>query len=201
MKYNIIQTENYLIIAEDCKINVGDYGIGYAHGINGIGEGWFLFLHDDSNKARLNVLCEDTKKVIAHLPLRSSPVLNKVDLLMPIEKDNIDRLANEYNNVPKLDAEFIRAAFKGGFRKAKELYKYTEENLRKAYDFGSYNHHAQFTHEYDEQKNSHMQSLKEPRYPIEFEFEFTKLKTEDLGNGFSEYEFPIQTIWIGKYIF
>jgi hypothetical protein len=90
MKYNIIQTENNLIIAEDCKINVGEYGIGYAHGINGIGEGWFLFLHDDSNKARLNVLCEDTKKVIAHLPLRSSPVLNKVDLLMPIEKDNID---------------------------------------------------------------------------------------------------------------
>ena len=54
-----------IYITNDEKVEIGEYGLGYAHGIkNGIGSGWFLFKHDGSNQAKLNALCTDTKKVI-----------------------------------------------------------------------------------------------------------------------------------------
>jgi len=54
-----------IYITNDEKVEIGEYGLGYAHGIkNGVGSGWFLFKHDGSNQAKLNALCTDTKKVI-----------------------------------------------------------------------------------------------------------------------------------------
>ena len=38
-------------------------------------------------------------------------------------EDEVDKLAHQYNPVMKLDAEFIRAAFKAGYKKAKEIQK------------------------------------------------------------------------------
>jgi hypothetical protein len=43
----------------------------------------------------------------------------------------LDKLAYKYNPVMKLDAEFIRAGFKAGYKKAKETL-YTEEQVRMA---------------------------------------------------------------------
>jgi hypothetical protein len=58
-------TNQNIYITNDEKVEIGEYGLGYAHGIkNGIGSGWFLFKHDGSNQAKLNALCTDTKKVI-----------------------------------------------------------------------------------------------------------------------------------------
>ena len=45
--------------------------------------------------------------------------------------DEVDKLAHHYNPVMKLDAEFIRAGFKAGYNKAKEMF-YTEEQVREA---------------------------------------------------------------------
>jgi hypothetical protein len=54
-----------IYITNDEKVEIGEYGLGYAHGIkNGVGSGWFLFKHDGSNQAKLNALCTDTKKII-----------------------------------------------------------------------------------------------------------------------------------------
>lgn len=38
-------------------------------------------------------------------------------------EDEVDKLAHQYNPVMKLDAEFIRAGFKAGYKKAKEIQK------------------------------------------------------------------------------
>ena len=45
-------------------------------------------------------------------------------------EDEVDKLAHQYNPVMKLDAEFIRAGFKAGYKKAKETL-YTEEQVIK----------------------------------------------------------------------
>jgi hypothetical protein len=46
--------------------------------------------------------------------------------------NELDKLAYQYNPVMKLDNEFIRAAFKAGYKKAKETL-YTEEQVKLAY--------------------------------------------------------------------
>lgn len=64
-KENKCKHPQNIYITNDEKVEIGEYGLGYAHGIkNGIGSGWFLFKHDGSNQAKLNALCTDTKKVI-----------------------------------------------------------------------------------------------------------------------------------------
>lgn len=55
----------HLFIVNDSEIKEGDYGIGFAEGIRGVGRGHYLFYHDGSSKAKLNVIAEGSKKVIA----------------------------------------------------------------------------------------------------------------------------------------
>ena len=45
--------------------------------------------------------------------------------------NELDKLAHQYNPVMKLDAEFIRAGFKAGYKKAQETL-YTEEQIMEA---------------------------------------------------------------------
>jgi hypothetical protein len=206
MKHNIIQTENYLVIAEDSKINVGDYGVGYAHGINGQGEEWFLFFHDDSIKARLNVLCEGSIKVIAHLPLGNHPVLDKVDLLPPIENE-VEELAEDYSkkhSIYETAQDDVFHGFVQGYNKAKERYKWTDEDVirivEKSRDTG-------LTAEYL------ILSLQQPKMPVGFECEMINcdkcvyVQGGDLSPDCCNELKPKTTTnsqgiqWVGKYIF
>lgn len=52
----------YIISDEDIKQN--DYGLGFAHGIKGVGRGHYIFKQDGTNKGKLNALCKDAKKII-----------------------------------------------------------------------------------------------------------------------------------------
>lgn len=85
MKHKIIQIEKYLLAIEESKINEGGYGLGFAEGINGRGRGYFLFFHDGSNRAKVNTIAENTYKVVAHLPLGDSEILEGVDFLPDLE--------------------------------------------------------------------------------------------------------------------
>jgi hypothetical protein len=75
MTYKIIDTENYLLIVDDSKIKISDY-----------------YLHEQINKIfqcneTNNYLVQDRsylKKIIAHLPLNNSPILEGVNLLPPL---------------------------------------------------------------------------------------------------------------------
>jgi hypothetical protein len=76
--------------------------------------------------------------------------------------DDVDKLSWEYSPVKKLDHEFIRAAFKAGYNKAKETL-YTEEQVRELISLirtelakNQYNH---YSIDYDQ----FIQSLKQPK--------------------------------------
>jgi len=61
---NLFKVKEGYVITTDDKVEIGDYGIGFAHGIPASGRGWYLFKNDGTPKGKLNAICEDTKKVI-----------------------------------------------------------------------------------------------------------------------------------------
>ena len=61
---NLIKVKEGYVITEDSKVEIGDYGVGFAIGINRHGRGWYLFKNDGTPKGKLNAICENTKKVI-----------------------------------------------------------------------------------------------------------------------------------------
>ena len=52
----------YITNSEDIK--EGDYGIGHATGLFGVGEKDYLFKHDGSKKGRINSICVGAKKIV-----------------------------------------------------------------------------------------------------------------------------------------
>jgi hypothetical protein len=123
MKHNIIQTKNYLLVVDDKKTIAN----------------WYY----NESEGKVDSI-EFTPTVIggtivhnikAHLPLNNSPILEGVDLLPPLE-DEVDKLSADYTeewcSKRKVDV-YIHDAFKAGYNKAKEKYKYTEEDLIKVW--------------------------------------------------------------------
>jgi hypothetical protein len=85
----------------------------------------------------------DSSKIgdpIAHLPLNGSPILQGVDLLPPIEDYVEDLAKGEVGWYDKNDDYEIKA-FINGYNKAREKYKYTEEDIRKAIDMATTSKH------------------------------------------------------------
>jgi hypothetical protein len=191
MKHNIIQTDNYLLIVDDSEIKEGD------------------FLYSVNNKL---VVCANKesavtinsksfsaiiyKKIIAHLPLNNSPILEGVDLLPPLEQeDDVEKLAKEYSvNTSKIEPtgaeEFGKYwGFKEGYNKAKEKYKWTDEDVIKIVEKSR---ETGLTAEYL------LLTMSQPKYPIGFE----------QGNIVNDKTYTSVTrrnddftLWIGKYIY
>ena len=125
MEHKIINTGNYLLIVDDSEIKVGD----------------FYYEHTQINPDRFEIFkrsvdiesIENSKKVIAHLPLNNSPILKVIDLLPPIEYE-VEKLAKEYAN-SKSSSEIFRDAhqkdFTAGYDKHAERYRYTKEDMVK----------------------------------------------------------------------
>lgn len=91
----------------------------------------FYYLTDNDNKT--NVEFEIVKEYTDNHTnqVQSYAKLIKQNELM----DDVDKLSWEYSPVKKLDHEFIRAAFKAGYNKARQT-MYSEEDMRKAYFSG-----------------------------------------------------------------
>jgi hypothetical protein len=205
MEYKIIQIEKYLIAIEESKITEGDYGLGFAEGIKGYGRGYFLFFHDGSNRAKINTIAENTYKVVAHLPLDDSEILENVPLLPPFEQeDDVEYIANKLTQHLTFPAE-RREGIILGYNKAKE--KYLREIDKQISDF---KHDLKECTSNNIKQNCEsaifgltrlQQSLSQPKYPIAFECELATLETKDLGNDYSEFTQPLQKRWIGKYIY
>jgi hypothetical protein len=118
MRYELIYTENYVLVVSDEEIKEGD---------------WFLTKTDDVLQVQKPEKSYDPtgKKIITHLPLNNSPVLEGVDLLPPME-DDVDRLAKEYvKNEEDYTLKLIaKYSFKDGYKAATK--RYSEEDLTKA---------------------------------------------------------------------
>jgi hypothetical protein len=53
-----------IYITNDEEIKEGDYGLGFALGIKGVGRGLYVFKQDGTNIGKLNAICNDSKKII-----------------------------------------------------------------------------------------------------------------------------------------
>jgi len=204
MTYNIIKTDNYLLVVDDSEIKEGDYYLFNWYGEKDIQKFTYVQYSDrEKNKYLYEQSC---KKIIAHLPLKNSPILEGVDLLPPIEDDGCKDLfySKQVMNPYSKESQSYTAYEKGfidGYNKAKEKYKYTEEDIRKAIDMARMNYDEEgftinaFT-EYEIIK-----SLQQPKMPVGFEFEINNpmfaltIEPKTTTNSQS------QTVWVGKYIF
>ena len=151
MTHKLIKTENYLLVVDDSEIKEDDWyktPLGTYSQFNGTEK-----------------LLEGTKRVAAHLPLNGSPVLEGVDLLPPYsrhQEDGIDELAEGvYGQGVNHEYE---EGFVDGYNKAREKYKYTEDDMKKAIDMARLQGPESFLVKYREEEI--IQSLHQ--YPTEF---------------------------------
>jgi hypothetical protein len=86
MIHKIITTENYLLVVDDLEIKENNYVYVEGHVKPQMCKG-FENNGDVLCYNNLPYIKEKTKKVISHLPLNNSPILEGVDLLPPLEDD------------------------------------------------------------------------------------------------------------------
>jgi hypothetical protein len=218
MKHRLIKTENYLVVVSDDEIKENTPYLNDK----------VVFISDDvfdeGNNPNQN---KSNKKIILHWPLHNALYLDGVDVLPEIEYDlhiydAIGYAGSEGHPDPQAFSDRQMALFQGyadGFEKAKETYKYTEDDLRKAIEFGQ----GMELWKEEEQVDKFIQVLNQPKLPIAFEYEmicgrcFMPLELEKSDSCWSVKECSRntdfqdrpktftnsegRTEWIGKYLF
>lgn len=171
MEHKIINTRNYLLIVNDSEIKEGD---------------WIKW-NDKCLKAVDTSYLPTTKKIIAHLPLNNSPILEGVDLL-PSLKDEVDKFESfldreiELGLNTKETIDRIKWYYQQYFKSKQK--NYTEEDIKKAFRAG-------FIQRNEAKPNSCdnlIQSLQQPKMPVGFV----------LSNKFSTFTENVKN---GKYIY
>ena len=124
MKLQLIHTEYYLIAVDDSKIEGGNKSLLILEGFQ-YGEPMILSHWQGVEDGYLG------KKITHHLPLNNAHVLEGVELLPPLEY--VEELAKQnWGNVHRTGV----LGFIDGYNKAKEVYKFTEKDMRDAYNLG-----------------------------------------------------------------
>ena len=197
MKHEIIKTDNYLLIVDDSEIKEGNWVF------NNISKEIYQFIEN---------YVPYEKKIIAHLPINDSSILEGVAILPPFE-DEVVKLASEWNTKEVFTSAY---SFTVGYNKAKEKYKYTEEDMMEAIlqisEYYAYN----IGKDLDPYKKALdiIQSLQQPKMPVEFECEMVNCDkcvyvqggnlSPDCCNEFKQKTITnsqSQTMWVGKYIY
>jgi hypothetical protein len=164
-----------------------------------------------------NYLFTENKE--AHLPLNGANIIENLPLLPSIENE-VEELANDMfeehsTNVLSPQHE-MRKMFMYGYNKAKEKYKYTDEDIMSAMKRAV----KYYSHMWDDSDGEKIiQSLQQPKMPIGFESDMeyrdmlgywykideitkesinrfgleTRRKTTTNSQG--------QNVWVGKYIY
>ena len=185
MTYDIIKTENYLLVVDDSEIKEGDWCLANGVTYNNTIVKYLKSPCPPPYVSNLSIL----KKIIAHLPLNNSPILDGVHLLPPLE-DEVEKLGmhdleSYYGSNLELTApgRMWVEGFDIGYNKAKEKYKYTEEDLRKMFSRVWELRDRYKNLDYDEREEFFFQKeLKSlSKYPIGFECEM-ETKFEWVGN-------------------
>ena len=182
MTHKIIKTDNYLLVVDDSEIKEGKTFL-TKEGIIHTNIGWNY----------------GDKVIISHLPLNGSPILEGVDLLPPYsrhQEDGLDdavmRFKESYSKLGVTDFEL--SAFSVGYLQAREKYKYTEEDMRKA-----------LLIKHDGLDTDYVIEVISSKYPTEFECEMIpcnpiKYTTEDHLDVEPKTITTAQGIqWVGKY--
>lgn len=159
MTHKIIKTDNYLLVGADDDLK----------------RGWFYCVRTKNifqDEGEDIHCCIGDIRIIAHLPLNGSPILEGVDLLPPYsrhQEDGLEELAQEWYDAGELTSAY---SFKAGYNKAREKYKYTEEDMREIFVQGmelTEEGIAMYLKYGTRVFNNYLQSLHQ--YPTEFECE------------------------------
>jgi len=164
MTHKLIKTDNYLLVVDDSGIEVGDYY-------------WNKEYPSQVYKRHHYNTSSDYKKIIAHLPLNGSPILEGVDLLPPYsrhQEDGVDDAVIRFKEswIKLGVTDFELSAFSEGYNKAREKYVYTEDDIRQAlFDLADvfFNNcqHGITEQDCDKYQSIILQALHQ--YPIDFE--------------------------------
>jgi hypothetical protein len=184
------ETERYLIVVSEETPKVGELALTTISELDVYNS---LEYYDGSYDALY------AKKVIAHLPIGNSPIIECIDLLPSLSGVEGEALAWKYDGRSKLDAEFIRAAFKAGYSAACEKYKYTDVDVFSIIDVAQ-----DCTYVKDwvtDLKGSNLTfdeivySVLRSRLPTHF---VNNIDGDDIIHRVNENS---QIVWIGKYIY
>ncbi len=201
MEHKLIKTDNYLLVVSDEKIKEGE--LYYLESVTTNN----MILKASESKSSTNC-----KKIIAHLPLNNSPILEGVDLLPPL-KDDVNKdlfynkqVMNPYSTESQSHTAYEKG-FTEGYNKAKEKYKYTEEDIAKAVMFGRWGATDKIAY------NNFIQSLNQPTLPIAFECKIDNILSYNADDGIDALVNPNfgepktitnsqgLTEWVGEYNF
>jgi hypothetical protein len=190
MKYNITQTENYLLIVDDSdKKIIAHLPLNGASVLEGVD---------------LLPLIENNIEQWAW----DNPCLSRKDVYTLFEEVfKEQRLDGQFSiSAAKQVYEFnskLRDLAKIKAAVVKEKYKYTDDDLRKAMHFGKFG-------EYNGQETTigFIQSLQQPKMPVAFECVYQSPEDRYYEDGIG-YDLNIkrttnsqgQTVWVGKYIY
>jgi hypothetical protein len=196
MKHTLIKTEDYLLVVSDEPITPDTK--------------WYYDTHLKDVRSTGGAQYGEnsiTKKVLAHLPLNDAGHLAGLDVLPEIDydlhiNDAIGYAGSEGHPDPHAFSEKQIGLLHGyveGFEQAKKIYKYTEEDLRKAAEW-------YFENKGNKSFEELTQLLDQPKLPIAFDSHTQRFA--DKNNILKQWDGPKtftnsegRTEWFGKYLF
>jgi hypothetical protein len=215
MKKEIIYTDDYALIISDEQAKENDWG--------------YIPFQGGEVKLVHKFFADDWRKIIAHRPLKDRPVLEGVPLLPEFSEDGVvNNLVGDYIKkevepiISKNSSQDYRIGayggsdigFRKGYNKAKETYKYTEDDLVAVWNI-AFNEGMSLDDEINEPVSFKdvIKSLQQPKRPKYFESEMEKGYM--LNDDGEPYGFPVhetgkpktivnsqcQTELVGEYIY
>jgi hypothetical protein len=191
MKQEIIYAEQYALIVSDEEIKQGD---------------WCVDKHDVVYKQETDKIFpkfSGAKKVIAHRPLTDAPILEGVPLLPEFAReDDVEKIADvlKAGSTYRDYEHLVKRGIIIGYNKAKETYRFSEDDLRKALLIK----HDGLSVDYV------IQSLQQAKRPKYFECEMEQLPSnESFGLDYGSFNLKPKTITnsqgqtelVGSYIY
>ena len=159
MTHKIIQTQDYLLVVDENQISVNGE-IGYYKDCN-------VFQTYQSKLDLTGNIYKHFKKVLAHLPLNNSPVLEGVNLLP--ENVQFPAVDVPFKYIKQKEVEDYLDGFKDGYKAATKTY--SEGNLQGLIQVLLEAHTIGTTVFMKRKADEYIQSLNKPKLPVGFEAE------------------------------
>lgn len=187
-QFELIPTENYLLICSDDEIKKNDY---FLHCKRILKADKSKYINAITYDKDTHLAEHNCNKIIAHLPLNNAPLLEGVMLLPELVVEDVEKLAEEVilkeGSIYK-DAIIGKQKWIEGYKAATKVY--SEDDLRKVVELTLED--AKISVIWSDTYHKHLsdniiQSLKQPKYPKYFEAEMEWVNSRgETGKDFTD---------------